>query len=159
MLKFTAELQNGGNLYGFGLSETNLNRLEFNDEPIFFDFGYASHPELFGLILYFGEFEKPEQIAANIDAVKHRCIPFINQKYGVTPETLRVFPLAKSIMEKLRNTRLWAFDAQIEITNPSDKQLILAGRTEQELEEFFVQNGFVRPQTKRIYKGFGKRLH
>ncbi len=128
MLKFTAQLQNGGNLYGFGLSETlqnggnlygfglsetNLNRLQFNDEPIFFDFGYAGHPKLFGLILYFDEFEKPEQIAANIDAVKERCIPFINQKHGVTGETLRVFPIAKSIMEKLRNTPLWSFDAAL----------------------------------------------
>ncbi len=60
-------------------------------------------------------------------------------------------------MEKLRNTPLWSFDAQIEITDPNDKQLIFAGRTEQELEEFFVQSGFVKPQTKRIYKGFGKR--
>ncbi|MFN6572399.1 MAG: hypothetical protein RMY31_035400 [Dendronalium sp. ChiSLP03b] len=131
--------------------------MQFNDEPIFFDFGYAGYPKLFGLILYFGEFETPEQIAANIDAVKQRCIPFINQKYGVTGQTLRVFPLAKNVMDKLRNTPLWAFDTQIEIANPNDKQLIFAGRTEQELEEFFVQSGFAKPQTKRTYKGFRKR--
>jgi len=74
MLKFTAELQNSGTLYGFGLAEANLNRLEFNNEPIFFDFGYAKHPELFGLILYFDEFYEPVEIAENVDAVKQRCI-------------------------------------------------------------------------------------
>ncbi len=157
MIKFTASLQNGGNLYGFGLTETNLNRLEFNNEPIFFDFGYAGTPKLFGLILYFGEFEAPEQIAANVDVVKEQCIPFFDETRGVTGETLRVFFLAKSVMQKMRNTPLWAFDAQIEITNPNDKQLIFAGRTEQELEEFFVQNGLARPRTKRTYKGFEKR--
>ena len=57
MFKFVSHLPEG-NLYGFGLTETNLNRLEFNNEPIFFDFGYAGHPELFGLILYFRQFNK-----------------------------------------------------------------------------------------------------
>jgi hypothetical protein len=157
MLKFTAELQNGGNLYGFGLSEANLNRLQFNDEPIFFDFGYAGHPKLFGLILYFGEFEQPEEIATNIDAVQRRCIPFISQEHGATGKTLRVFPMANSIVQKLRNTPFWAFETQNEITNSSDKQWFLAGRTEREIADFFVQSGFVKPQTKPTYKGFGKR--
>ena len=37
MIKFVAQLEQG-NLYGFGFTDTNLNRLEFNDEPIFFCF-------------------------------------------------------------------------------------------------------------------------
>jgi hypothetical protein len=157
VIKFTALLQNGGNLYGFGLSEANLNRLEFNDEPIFFDFGYAGHPELFGLILYFGEFEEPAEIAANADAVNDHCIPFIDEKRGVTAETLRVFPIAKRIMRELRGTPLWSFQAKIHITNPSDMQMFLSGRTEHELEQYFLEKGLISPQTKRTYKGFGKR--
>jgi hypothetical protein len=159
MIKFVAALQGSGNLYGFGLSETNLNRLEFNDEPIFFDFGYTGHPELFGLILYFGEFEEPVEIAANADAVNDRCIPFIDEKRGVTGETLRVFPIAKRIMRELRGTPLWSFQAKTQITNPNDMQMFFSGRTEHELEQYFLEKGLISPQTKRTYKGFGKRLH
>jgi hypothetical protein len=66
MFKFVSGLEQG-NLYGFGLTEANLNRLEFNREPIFFDFGYANHPEIFGLILHTPEYKTPEDIAANIE--------------------------------------------------------------------------------------------
>lgn len=157
MIKFTGGLQNGGTLYGFGLSESNLNRLEFNDEPIFFDFEYAEHPELFGLIFYMGEFKEPADIAANLDAVSQRCIPFLDAKHGVTVETLRVFPISKSIMQTFRETPLWSFQAHIEIINPNDLQLFFSGRTEQELEQYFQNAGLVGSQTKRTYKGFGKR--
>ena len=156
MIKFLAALQNGGTLYGFGLAEANLNRLEFNNEPIFFDFEYANHPELFGLILYFDEFEEPIEIFENAEAVRQRCIPFVNKEHGVNGDTLRVFPIAKRIMRELR-TPLWTFQAQVEVTNPNDIQLFLSGRTEQELEQYFVSKGLVSPQTKRTYKGFGKR--
>lgn len=157
MIKIAAGLQNGGSLYGFGLSEANLNRLEFNNEPIFFDFGYAGIPKLFGLILYFGEFAKPEEIAVNPDAVKERCIPFVNEKRGVTGETLRVFPIAKSIMETFRSTPFWCFQAHIEITNSSDIQLFFSGRTEQELEQWFRDKGLITAQTKQTYEGFGRQ--
>ncbi|PHJ65022.1 hypothetical protein VF04_04360 [Nostoc linckia z7] len=156
MLKFTASLQNGGTLYGFGLAESNLNRLEFNDEPIFFDFDYAGHPELFGLILYFGQFATPEEISANPDAVDNRCMPFIDEKYGVTGETLRVFPIAKSIMETMRNTHLYSFETKCEISNPNDIQLFFSGRTEQELADYFRKTGLVTQETRQ-YKGFEKR--
>lgn len=157
MIKFTAALQNGGTLYGFGLAEANLNRLEFNDEPIFFDFGYASHPEMFGLILYMGEFREPAEIAANPETVGKRCIPLLDEKHGVTVETLRVFPIAKSIMETLRGIPLWSFQAHIEVTHPNDLQLFFSGRTEQELEQYFQDKGLVTPRTKRTYKGFGRQ--
>lgn len=157
MIKFTGDLQNGGTLYGFGLSEANLNRLEFNDEPIFFDFGYNGNPELFGLIFYLGEFKEPADIAANPDAVSQRCIPFLNERHGVTVETLRVFPVAKSIMQTFRSTPLWSFQAHIEITNPNDLQLFFSGRTEQELEQYFQNAGLIGSRTKRTYKGFEKR--
>lgn len=156
MLKFFARLQNGGGLYGFGLSEFNLNRLEFNDEPIFFDFGYVGHPNLFGLILYFGNFNDPIEVAANVEAVQEKCMPFIDPNRGVTGETLRVFPICKSIMQALRSTPLWSFEARVEIANPNDMQLFLSGRTEQELEEFFQRQGLISPRTKKTYKGFGK---
>jgi hypothetical protein len=144
MLKFTAKMQNGGTLYGFGLAESNLNRLEFNDEPIFFSFEYAGHPKLFGLILYLGQFETPEEISANGEAVvSDRSIPFINEKHGVTGETLSVFPIARSIMEKMRSTPLWSFETQAQITNSNDIQLFFSGRTEQELRDYFIEGGLL----------------
>jgi hypothetical protein len=155
MIKFTAKLQNGGILYGFGLAEANLNRLEFNDEPIFFDFGYANYPELFGLIFYMSQFEEPAEIAENFDAVKERIVPFVNEKHGVNGDTLRVFPIAKRIMRELR-TPLWSFQSRIEITNHNDMQMFFSGRTEQELEDYFQSKGLIRQQTKRTYKGFGR---
>ncbi|MHC5779313.1 hypothetical protein [Nostoc sp.] len=156
MIKFLAKLQNGGTLYGFGLAEANLNRLEFNNEPIFFDFEYAQHPGLFGLILYFDEFEEPVQITENAEAVGDRCVPFINEEHGVTGETLRVFPIAKRIMREMR-TPLYCFKTEIEITNPNDIGLFFSGRTEHELEKYFQEQGLISPQTKRTSKGFGKR--
>ncbi|MCC5636335.1 hypothetical protein LC593_10785 [Nostoc sp. CHAB 5844] len=158
MLKFTAELQDGGNLYGFGLTETNLNRLEFNDEPILFSFDFIGHPDIYALIFYLGfKFKKPEDIAKNIDFVENCCASFAREK-GISPEALRIFPIAKTVMQKLRDTPLWGFDnVKVEITHPNDKQLIFSGRTEQELRDFFMQSGFVKPQTKQIYKGFEKR--
>ena len=157
MLKVVAELQAGGSLYGFGLSETNLNRLEFNNEPIFWNFGYASHPKLFGLILYLGEFAEPEDIAANPDVVRDRCIPFLNEAYGVTTETLRIFPLSSRIMKELRGTPFGCFESYVAIAHPNDVQLFFSGRTEQELEQHFRDKGLITSQTKKSYKGFGKR--
>lgn len=157
MIKFTGAMQNGGTLYGFGLSEGNLNRLEFNDEPIFFDFGYTGHPELFGLIFYMGEFGEPSDIAANPEEVGKRCIPFFDEAHGVTVESLRVFPIAKSIMQTLRSIPMWSFQAHIEITNSNDMQLFFSGRTEQELEQFFREKGLISSKTKRTYKGFERR--
>lgn len=142
MLKFIAKLENGDNLYGFGLSESNLNRLQFNDEPIFFDFEYAGHPELFGLFIYFDEFQTPEEAASNLDVVKERCIPFIDESQGISGETLRFFPIVKSVMQKFRDTPFWGFDAKIKITNPNDQQLIFSGRTEQEMRQYL---GLIKP--------------
>jgi len=38
----------------------------------------------------------------------------------------------------------------------NDVEVFLSGRTEQELEQYFVSKGLVSPKTKRTYKGFGK---
>lgn len=157
MIKFTAQSGEGATIYGFGLTEANLNRLEFNKEPIFFDFGYAGHPELFGLISYLDQFEEPEYIAADINAAKESCIPFFDSEHGVTPKTLHFFPIAQSVMQKFRSTPFWGCDTQIQITHPCDAQLIFAGRTEKEIEEYLQSAGFISPQTKRSYKGFEKR--
>lgn len=157
MLKCVAELKDGGNLYVFGLSETNLNRLQFNQEPIFFDFGYMGNPNLFGLILYFDAFNEPIEILANPDVVSECCAPFINEKHGVNGNTLRVFPIAKRIMGEFRTTQFWAFKTQVEITHPNDVQLFFSGRTEEEIEQHFRDKGLITAQTKKTYKGFGKR--
>lgn len=157
MFKFIAKLGNNGTLYGFGLSETDLNRLEFNKDPIFFDFGYAGHSQLFGLILYLEEFKTPTEMVANVDVINNRCIPFLDSNRGVTVKTLRVFPISRDILKKLRDTPLWAFDTLIEITNPNDVQLFFSGRTEQEIEKHFRSLGYINSQTKQTYKGFEKR--
>lgn len=157
MLKCLAEIKDGGNLYMFGLPETNMNRLQFKNEPIFFDFGYAGNPKLFGLILYFEEFREIDEIMANPDAVKQRCLPFVSDRHGVNGETLRVFPIAKRIMEELRATPYCYFQTQIEIAHPNDVQLFFSGRTEQEIEQRFREQGLITDQTKKTYKGVGGR--
>ncbi|MFN6538111.1 MAG: hypothetical protein RM021_017435 [Nostoc sp. EkiNYC01] len=157
MLKLLAELEGGGNLYLFGLPKTDLDRLQFNNEPIFFDFGYAGFPKLFGLILYFDSFEVPEEIDANIDAVKQSCLPFINEKRGVTGETLLFFPIAKSIMTEFRSTPIWGFEHRLQVSHPNDMQFFFSGKTEEELLDYFRREGLITPQTKQTYKGFEKR--
>lgn len=161
MIKFVARLAQGsGNLYGFGLTESNLNRLEFNHEPIFFSFDYAGHPNLFGLIVYTGEFETPLDIAGSLEttaeAVVKYCVPFFDEERGVTPETLRFFLIARSVMEQLRSTPFWGFDTEIEITNPADQQLFFAGRDSQDIESYLQKAGLISSRTKRTHKGFGK---
>jgi hypothetical protein len=156
MIKFLANLQNGGTLYGFGLAETNLNRLEFNAEPIFFDFDYANCKQLFGLILYLDEFEEPAEISENIEALEKRCIPFLSKKYNVTFDTLRVFPIAKRIMREMREKPLYSFQTKIKISSPNDIQIFFSGRTEHELEQFFLEKGLINSRTKRTHKRFGK---
>ncbi|MBD2076364.1 hypothetical protein H6F86_21255 [Phormidium sp. FACHB-592] len=156
MIKFVADLQTEGRLYLFGLSEGNLNRLEFNNEPIFFSFGYVYHPELFGLILYMGEFENPADIAANSDEIELRCLPFFGERHGVTVDSLRVFPIARSVMQQFRSTPFWALQTKAEITNSNDIQMFFSGRTEQEIEQHLRTSGLVNSKTKRTSRGFGK---
>ncbi|MDX2215462.1 MAG: hypothetical protein SFY66_19520 [Oculatellaceae cyanobacterium bins.114] len=114
MIKFTAQKEDGGTLYGFGLSEANLNRLQFNDEPIFFDFGYANHPNLFGLIMYCHEYSTPEAIAMARDNEKllqliDESQKFLKQKLGeaivadASTETLSYFMEACRAMEHAGN--------------------------------------------------------
>ena len=156
MIKFVAELIGEGHLYGFGLTEANLNRMQFNEEPIFFDFGYCGHPELFGLILYMDGFKEPEDIAANIEVLEQRLIPFLNVEHGVTIDTLLVLPIAESIMQKFRTTPFWGFTTQTKITNPADQQLVFAGRDKKDIEQYLQKTGLVVPvpKTKRTPKGF-----
>lgn len=152
MIKFTGPMENGGTLYGFGLSESNLNRLVFNEEPIFFSFDYAGHPHLFGLILYF-DCPTPEEL--NIETVQDACLPFLLTERGVTVDTLRVISLTKSIVNKFRETPYWQFNTKILITHPEDIQMVFAGPDEQAIEKYMRQSGLISPKTKRISKGFG----
>lgn len=152
MIKAVAELGSDGWLYLFGLTEGNLNRMEFNREPIFFDFGYAGNPELFGLIHYFPEFDRPEDV--KVEQLERFCQALIDLERGVTFETLRFFPLARSVMEKFRSTPFWGLNAHIEIAKSGDRQIFFAGKDEQAIEEYFVKAGLVTPRTKRTYKGF-----
>lgn len=156
MIKFLAHKDGGGMAYGFGFSEANLNRMEFNNEPIFFDFGYADRPDLFGLFVYCHQFETPESMQFDLNTVKAYALPFFNEQRGVTPESLRMFPIARSIMQKFRSTPYWGFDTHIEIAHPSDVQLIFSGPDEPSIQRYFSKAGFITPRTKRTQKGFGK---
>lgn len=108
MIKFVGNLPQG-NMYGFGLTEANLNRMEFNNEFILFDFGYAEHPEIFGLILYLRQFKEPIDISNNIDTVLSYRTSFLDSNRGVTSETLRFFPLAQSVMQKFSYLSILGF--------------------------------------------------
>lgn len=154
MIKCLARLNQGGNLYVFGLTEANLNRMEFNQEPIFFDFGYADHPEQFALIHYFPQFAEPKDVEA--ETLIRFCSRLIDEKRGVTFETLRVFPIAQSVMQQFRSTPFWSLDARCPITSPNDKQLFFAGQDEQSIEKYLVDSGLISPKTKRTTKGFGR---
>lgn len=154
MYKFTGEMDQG-TLYGFGFSEVNLNRLEFNREPILFDFGYAGVPDVFGLILYV-DFKDPEEAVANMEAVKAAALPYLKPDAGITVNTLRMFPIVRSVMQQFRAVPFWGFDVAIPISNPADKQLFFAARDEQAIREYLVTN--VIPKTpKPQFRGFGKQ--
>lgn len=154
MIKFLAGNPAGRRVFGFGLSEANLNRMQFNNEPLFFDFGYAGNPELFGLILYVGDFDTPEQIHANLEQVKQRALPAFNLGRGVSPESLRMFVLSRDIVEKFRQIPFWGFNTALEITHPEDQQLFFSGRTEQDIEAYLIKEGLITPDTERTTKGF-----
>lgn len=157
MIKFTAERASGGMLYGFGLTEANLNRMQFNDEPIFFDFGYTGRPDLFGLFLYCSKLKTPKDIAANADEIKTYALPFFNEERGVVPGSLLFFPIARSVMRDLRNKPYWGYDTYIEIADARDMQLIFSGPDEESIRRYFAKAGFISPRTKQAYKGFGRR--
>lgn len=157
MIKFVAGREGGGNVYGFGLSEANLNRMEFNDEPVFFDFGYAGRSDLFGLFVYCRECPTPESIQANLAAVVETYVlPFFDEQRGVTPETLVFFPIAQNVMLKFRQTPYWAYDLHIKIADPRDIQMIFSGPDEEAMRRYFSQTGLINPKTKQTFKGFGK---
>ena len=153
MIKLTADLDEG-KFYFFGLTEANLNRMEFNNEPIFFDFGYVGHPELFGLIFFMGEFASPIEIAQNPEAVERYVTPFLDECRGITFESIRVFPISQNIMRQLR-VRYWGSETAIAIAHPKDRQMFFAGRDELDIESYFRKAGLITKQTKRMSKGFG----
>jgi hypothetical protein len=155
MIKFTGSIDDGGTLYGFGLTEANLNRLVFNQEPIFFDFGYAGLPHLFGLILYF-DCPAPEDLS--LETVQAAVIPFLDSARGVTVNTLRLMALTKSIVDQFRAVPFWQHSTKIAIAHENDVEMIFSGPDEGAIEKYFVDTGLVTQKTKRTTKGFGKFL-
>lgn len=155
MFKFTGEMEQG-TLYGFGLSEVNLNRLEFNREPILFDFGYAGVPNVFGLIIYL-DFSTPEEAAASMDVVRTAVVPYLNPSAGITVESLRLFPIVRSVMKQFREVPFWGFDTATPIGDPADKQLFFAARDERDIKEYLMANGVVPKPPKPPFRGFGKQ--
>ncbi len=157
MLKFKAELaQGGGHLYVFAFSEANLNRLEFNREAIFFDFGYAGHPDLYGLIMYFGQFKDPAEVAENIDVIRQSCVQFVDFNSNITVDTLRLFALPRSILEEFRETPYWGYNMKFEIGHPKDEQIFFSGPTEDAIEGYLKDSG-LDFGPRKPYPGFGNK--
>jgi hypothetical protein len=154
MIKTIAHKPDGGMVYMFGFSEANLNRMEFNREPIFFDFGYADRPDLFGLIHFFPGFKSPED--SDFREIEATAKATLNPDRGVTMETLRFFVLGQKIMGEFRQTPFWGHETHVEIGHPNDSQILFAARTEEDVERYFVQNGLIGPKTARSCKGFGR---
>jgi hypothetical protein len=155
MIKTIARKPDGGTLYMFGFSETNLNRMEFNNEPIFFDFGYIDRPDLFGLIHFFPGFKSPD--AADFSEIAATAKAVLNSDRGVTAETLRFFVLSQNIMDEFRKTSFWGHETRISITHVNDSQIFFAAPTEQDIERYFIQNELIGPRTEQSHKGFGRR--
>lgn len=140
MIKFCA-LMDSGMLYGFGLTEANLNRMEFNKESIFFSFDYAGHPEIWALLLFLEEYGKAEEIIDGLQDVSLLGEQFLDEARGVTPDTLRIFPFGREVMDKLRRMDYWAFGASVEIKHPDDQQLFFAGPDEKAIKRYMYGLG------------------
>jgi hypothetical protein len=147
----------GGRVFTFGFTDVDLNRIEFNKEPILIDFGFAGCPDLFGFIHYFPEFAEAEEIDLAIVAQSTKAILSTNP--NVTIDRLYVFPFARNAMEKFRNTPFFGFPTQVPITHPKDQQFFFAGSTEQAIESHLAQHGLIAPNTPRTKqgRGFGSR--
>ncbi|HEY9764610.1 MAG TPA: hypothetical protein V6D07_18935 [Trichocoleus sp.] len=156
MIKFYAPM-NKGELFGFGLSETNLNRMEFNGEDVFFSFDFAGHPDVYGLVIFVEEYNDAEEMAQNIDAIKERyCLNYLEDKeLGLTSENLRIFCFTKNVMEKFRSTPYWGFETNIPIKSNNDMQIFFSGPDEKSIEKYLVSAGLTTVKPKRSPKGFG----
>lgn len=155
MIRFVTQLAQG-RLYGFGLSEVSLNRLEFNNELIVFSFHYAGLPQLFGVILYMEMFKEPADIFQNPAIVASCCLPLLDPERGITLDSLRAFPMAQSVMKKLREKPGYGLESHIEISKPGDKQVFLAGRDEEDIKKHIVDGGYIPTHYKNVGKGFWK---
>lgn len=159
MIKFVSRMEEGV-LYGFGLTEANLNRLEFNGEPIIFSFDYADLPDIYGIFFFAPYARTPEEIAANPDLVTTYCESVLKEN-SIPAIAVRAFPIATSIMAKFRETPYFGFPMNLPISNPQDQQLIFAGPDERAIERYLRESAGLTivktiHQTKRQGgKGFG----
>jgi hypothetical protein len=155
MIKITAKKGDTGSAYLFGLSEVNLNRLEFNQEPILFSFDYAGFPQTFGLVVYLPEMTESNWEGLDMEALERKCVQYMSTEAGITPDTLRIFVLSRPVMQRLRTEPFWGYETHINIGDPKDVQLFFAGRTEAEIEAYFIEHGFIAPRKDSSPKGFG----
>lgn len=155
MLKFIAETPDA-RLYGFGLTETDLNRLEFNQEPLLFDFKHIDRPDLFGAITYLPEYLTPEDMLSrfakptSLTAFKQECLDKLERR-GIYPfekpaplDKLILFPVCRSVFQTLRSRPFWAFDCNTPVTCPSDKQMFFAARDEKAITEY-LESALIPP--------------
>lgn len=147
MIRFAANTVTG-RLYGFGLTEANLNRLQFNREFIFIDFATMDTPGYFGLIVH-QDVESPHQV--DLDLLQPFVAMVLDEKRGVTVDSLRAFVLDSGTIAKLRKCQ--PFTTNVEISKPDDIQMFFWGRTEDEIKLALAD--FIGPSTRKTRKGFG----
>lgn len=143
MIKFLAHKPDGSKVFGFGFSETNMERLKFNREPIFFDFSDLDTPGYFGLVVYQDEFDEEE--------LQNAAASILNPSRGVTVETLRAFVLPESAYAQMLNGL--GFSLNVKIESPGDTEIFFAGKNEQQMQELL--QAFIGSKTKFTSKGFG----
>lgn len=156
MIKATIPSEHSGTIFIFGLTKVNLNRLQFNQEPIFFDFGYIDRPDLYGLIFHVPGIENLSEVDPNI--LHQSAAPFLSKT--VTRSNLKVFAITEGVMTRMRKTDFWGFRYTAPITGPQDSQLIFAASDNAAIEQYFQEKRFIGPKTKRVVdlRGFGTRI-
>lgn len=156
MIKITIPNRHGGTVFIFGLTEVNLNRLQFNNEPILFDFGYIDRPDLYGLIFHVPGVESLSEVDPEI--LHQSVAPFLSKT--VTRSNLKVFAVTEGVVARMRQTPFWGFKYTAPITAPQDSQLIFAASDNAAIEQYFQEKGFIGPKTRRVVepRGFGTRI-
>lgn len=142
MLKCVIQNESG-DIYLFGLSETDLNRMEFNKESILFNFGYVNRPDLYGAVLYLNQFFNWAEAVEDLKAVYYEITNLYDKKQGINAQTLKPFIITRDILRKLRNTPFWTFKTHLKSTKSNDVQMFFAADDEVSMMERFRKEGLI----------------
>lgn len=146
MIKFKAGLENGGALYGFGLSKRNLRLLQ-EGMPIIFDFKELDTPGRWGIVCYSARFD-----VFAMRQLQHSLYRWLNNNghdFKKQPiEDLRAFYLDKPTLLKLEKGMTFCLTE--EISHPNDKQIFFSGKDEKTMQS--AMQDMIGEHTKVIDK-------